>query len=258
MKKLRSLIAVLLGVALLAAPVSAATASTKTVASSASGSATDAYKLYEKTMKKLDAATSLEMTGTMKIAMNMGSTSIETQGTTTTRQIMKDDKLQMEVIVAMDDLGISTTSYYKDGYYYTKSGDSKTKTKMSLTDAKSSAREFDLALTKDLMKNATVEEVSGGTRIKCAISAKEANALIGEAMDELLDEDAGVKLGKISYSMLIGDNGLPKSMGIVMNITMDMDGVDISAKLTMTYKIKSVNKLTKIDFPTDLKSYKAA
>lgn len=248
MKKLRSVIAIVLGIALMATPAFAA-----------ADPNAEAYKLYQQAMKKLNAAHSLEMTGTMDMSIQMGATSIETQAVTTTRQIMEDGKLQMEVLADMGDLGLSTASYYKDGYFYQNVGGEKTKMSMPLNEAVTAGQELDMNLTRDLLHNATIEEVSGGTRIKFSISTEDVAAMMEGTMDDVLgsiEEGMDLKLGKISYSILIGDNGMLKSMRMTMNATITVEEMTMKTKITMNYKVKSVNKLLKIDFPSDLASYK--
>lgn len=252
MKKLGKMICVVL------AAISMLIASTPVFAEDASPQSSDAYKLYLAASKKMENTNSLNVKGTVKIDLSLGGdTSMSTAAKYTCQMLYKDkNELQMALTASIDDLDTNFAAYYKDGYYYENSDGVKTKAKTSFAETWDSLPTSDLGLSEDLFKDATVEAVDGGKRIKLKLSSKYLYELIDAYDVSGFSDDDDIKLGNMYLYITIGDNGNIKAYKLVCNMTMKDGDAAYKIKATITMNIVSANKLTKINYPSDLSSYK--
>lgn len=251
LKKALTFISTMLTVVMLAVSVSAAPAN-------------DAYTIYSKAQKQMENATSMEMSGNMKITMEIDGESLVMNTSIKTAQVnRKDGSFEMKLEMKEKDLGISSATYYKNGYMYQNSGGVKTKAKVGFEEAMMNSFEMETDLTKDMLKDATVEKLdSGNYRLKLVISAEEMNRVMGgdisSVMSELVEDDIKIKISDINYYMDVDSKGNPKAVRMAFSANMKMSDVSVKCKYIYNFKVTSINKITSIKLPSDISSYKAA
>lgn len=193
-----------------------------------------AYSIYLKAVSTLDSAKSIELSGTVKTILTLDKNEIVN---TTEKSSIKVLNNTIALQKTDTDTNGTVSTYYKDGYLYESLTGIKTKTKYSYDIALSYIGLLDTNMSKEYFKKATVEQTDKGTVIKFKVSFEDLPS-------------------STSYSLLVGPDNKLKSYTETFNFTSNSDGTVLKTKITTTYKIVSVDKVSKIDFPTDLKSYK--
>lgn len=245
MKKLFSLLTVLLCAVML---------------SSTAFAADDAYSVYQKYVKKSKSVSSMELSITQKISMSAGDQNLDlTKQSGTVKLITKDNKLQMEMKMTDSATNETVYGYFKDNYLYEKVGNEKFKIKYNADDALSEAANVDTTLTKDDLKDATVEKVDGGVKITYKIKASDLDSSMTSIFDEL-DLPSNVKMSftSVTCSLIIADDGTLQSMSNSYGINLNDGTNTYKLKATQKTTVKSVNSVTKINYPSDLNTYKLA
>lgn len=217
----------------------------------------DSYGTYQSAIKKMEKVKSAKIRGSMTIKIYNDLVSMDMKLPFTIWQ--REDangNIEMAMVVDDNEFGVQSATYYKDGYMYTNDDGTKTRKKVPGQEAIITMSD---ELSKDLFQDATVETVEGGERIKVKIPSKYIDELMGGAMTSLADQsDAGsdVKLSSITCYYTIGEDGYLKSQQMSYTMTMRESGAEMKAKCTLSLKYSSLNNVYKIEFPSDLGSYK--
>lgn len=236
MKKLLSAIAVVLCGAFLCIPVSAAS---------------DPYKVYSAAIEKFHAASSVEMKVTTGAEVDNFMDAFKTVATIK-RVKTSGDKVEMAISAVTD--GETLKSYYKNGYFYeeTSSG-TKVKTKIGPDAALLNSYSLNFAISKAMMKDATIEPVEGGQKILFTIASADMMKLLGDYFES---DSTGMKMkiSDVGNSITVDSSGNLKSMKQWFNITFSDGSISMKMKYSSVANITSVNKLSSISFP-DLSDY---
>lgn len=236
MKKLISFLSALICMAMLTSAAFAADA--------------DAYTIYRNSVKKLKSASSMELSVVAKASLAGDVQSVDVVKMSASMKMLKPAGGKFQMTMKWDDPDTNKTSriYLKDGYYYENNAGEKRKVKdeITLSEAVDSfLSSFDFQFTKDDLKNATVKNVDSDTRITVKkdspLRNSGSNGNPGPAKDTL--------------TITIGSDGVLKSCSYFSSEPFD-NGDSLKMKYTMTLKVKSVNAVEKIDFPSDLGTYK--
>lgn len=252
MKKLFLLLTAMLCVAMLSSSVFAADA--------------DAYALYQRCAKKMNSVSSVEISTAQKFTFAYDGKIIDAQSVQwneTTKILMTGGgKIQMESKSQVNskmngtETKATTYSYFKDGELYFQLVGEKLKIKYNpdiadMNDAleRLLSSAINLDMDKDEFKDAKLERVSGGTKITLRRSSTSTGIT-----------SANYKIRTINVvSIIIGDDNILKSYSeSATTIEASPDGRETyKTKTTRTHKVKSVNSFTKINFPSDLDTYKS-
>lgn len=245
MKKILSAISMILCAALLCLPVSAASK--------------DAYTLYQNAAEKLNNVTSVEMKMKLTMETSLVETPIKTTATVRMLHPSDPDKMEMEMQMAYDELGMKVAVYYKDGYFYQNIAGEKSKTKMDFKKAMEMSNSMDMDIEKDAVRDGTVEVVEGGKLVKFKMSGEQMSSMMDSTFSAMFAAtelgDMKVTIGDMSYSMLIGDDGMIDSYKMNYDTSFASKELNMSAKYKTDVKIVSVNQFVRIAYPSDLDQY---
>lgn len=249
MKRMLSLISVVVCVVML------------TVTATAAG--TDAYTIYANSQKKMAKVTSMELQSTTKTAMSIEGLYEEEvdRSTAVMKVVMKGKSMEMEAKITGADKSVQY-AYYKDGSLYVKQGSKKYKVKMKYEEAMMAAGNLDMGLAKEQLKDATVEKVQGGNKIRYVTDLDDIKDSSGKSLAEVLEEqtsEIGFRIrGKdIISTMTIGDDGMVQGYASAFTMSARVSDVLVKIKYNASGKVLSYNKVTKINFPNDLNTYTA-
>lgn len=232
MKKLLSILLAIVFAATLTSPAFAADA--------------DAYSIYQKSIKKLKSVSSVDLPISAKFSITDGKQSVDVTELNMGFKILTtaDKKRQMEWKMVYPETGEIYNVYYKDGFFYENSNNKKSKYKRDLDIEEimdGFLETFNLNLTKNDFKNAQVKKVDGDTKI----TLKKAFPF---------DDD----WSNSTLSITIGSDDMLKSCSFSYTEPVDKNSDKLKLKATLTIRVKSVNSLKKINFPSDLNTYKGA
>lgn len=215
----------------------------------------DPYQLYKKAAKKIDTVTSMDVTGNISMTITLGTNKLPASKSVENFKILKikDNRIQLEATITdADTKKVKSSEWYKDGYCYTNSDNTKTKQKSeldSIIDYFGGFRFFDA--TESDFKDATIEKTKDGFyRISYKMSAKKAFPV---------EYGSEVRLSNVKLSITVDADGNMKatSASITLNTNAD-DGTLMKVTTTMSHKINSLNSVSKINFPSDLNTYKTS
>lgn len=236
MKKLFSILSVLICMVMLTSVAFAADA--------------DAYTVYLNSVKKLKSASSMELSVTAKASLAGDVQAVDVVKASASMKMLKPAGGKFQMTMKWDDPSTNKTSriYFKDGYYYENDAGEKRRVKDEITMSEAVdtfLSSFDFKFTKDDLKNATVKVVDGDTKITVKKDSPLSNSF-----------SKGIAgLAKDTLTITIGSDGMLKSCSYFASEPFD-NGDSLKMKYTMTLKVKSVNSVEKIDFPSDLGTYK--
>lgn len=229
------------------------------VLSTTAFAADDAYSVYQKYLNKSKSIKSMELAITQKGTMTVDGYSVELSKQSGSAKMLmtSDNKLQMETKITDSETKETVYGYFKDNYLYTKAGNEKIKIKYAANDALSESANVDNTLTKDDLKNATVEKVDGGVKLTYKIKGSDVRSAMPSLADTLnLPDDVAVSFTNATISMVFGDDGSLKTTSNSYGIKLSDGSTSINLKITQKTTVKSVNSVTKISFPSDLNTYK--
>lgn len=223
-----------------------------------------AYKMYQTAFKKIQKAQSLLLTGKVKLSMEAydttyGESSKYEESVKFESRVLYNEynKLQMSTVMKYGDLELA--QYYKDGYLYVNYDGTKAKAKASEMDSLTMSGVLP-DIPRELFDYADVEAVNGGNRIKLMLDNERLNELLnglypelGDMLSEELDS-SNVKL-KILVYITIGNDGNIKTELLALHMNMSSGESTVKLSMSVALNVVSTNKLTKIDYPSDLKSY---
>lgn len=210
----------------------------------------DAYTVYRNSVKKLKSASSMELSKTIKLSDCSGSEIKELiNQSSTVKVLITPGKTFHMAGKSAENGGAPTYRYLNETGFYERTGDSKIKINASGKQKPADMGELldnDLYMSMPLMeedfKDAKVEKVDGGTKITCKISSNFKNNYNNTTISSTR-----------TINVTIGDDGILKSLS---KTTVSGENGKVIHNAVETTRIKSVNSIKKIDFPSDLNTYK--
>jgi len=221
------------------------------------GTEVNAYTLYSRAMKKAEDATSIMNSGIIRMRMSFDGETIDTRSTYTQKTLVTDEgEIQMSMVQDTEFGDIK--SYFRDGWLFVDTGEAKTRTRTNILDLQSNDLPEE-GFPKELFKDAVVEDVEGGKRIKLNLSKDMVTEWVGEGAAAGLAatgvSNADLKFSSMIFYMTIGDDGMLKSYQMLYNMSMKIEGIKVLTSTNTTINFDSFNSFDKIDFPRDLSSY---
>jgi len=221
-----------------------------------------AYDIYLAAQDKSNSVSSMEMKMSMDMTMEAEGSVVNSKMDGTAKQVMRSvSDIDMEMTMNIETMGMSmpATSYYKDGYVYTKVMDQKTKMAMPFDKFLKSSNAKSLEFPQNAVKKSNVENISGGKRVSFTIDGKIMNDILMEMMADSLSslpgaENLTIDFGDIDYIMTVDNDNMLKSAVTKFDATFNMMGTDIKVIYDINMDIVSVNNTT-VTFPSDLDSY---
>ncbi len=270
MKKLFSLASLVLSAALLVAPVSAAApADTSAMSKPIISEATKLYAEYSKAMQGVKSM-ELEISTASTYGINdiILTEPLTTSGTAKWR-ITAQNEFELESHMGDGQSNDSGNIYYKDGYlYFNNKGEEKYKYKAEPVAALTYVMGFDnyADATADILDKASVRAVSTGMDVgkllNYELTLSDFAGSGNLAMEEIYkltgdkDKNFDIKLRNFSNNLTVDKDGKFNSGAYTFDVDIALKDLLMTMKIKFNSKVISYNKVNKISFPDDLKTYK--
>ncbi|MDC7291528.1 hypothetical protein NXH76_27495 [Blautia schinkii] len=224
----------------------------------------DPFTVYEEAAVKTSELKSIASTAKLNMKLSAQGQSIEI-GMDMDMKILNPngDDMQADIAMDMDMLGqnISMNSYYKDGYYYTATGDSKVKYIMDIKEMQEqiAANSVQTGLKKEDFKEISMEKKDKDSLITFTINGETMSNVVDSAMGALSDMLAGsdmeMKIGDIPGTATVNKDNYISAMTMKMPLTMTISGQEMTMDLDMDITYTDPGKDVTVEFPDDLDTY---
>lgn len=249
MKKLFSLVAVLMCMVMLSTTAFAATTA-------------DVLSVYRKYVKQSADIKSMDISVSQKISMSDGTDTVDVlrQDVAMKMRILDDDKLQLEARTVDAATKEISYAYFRNDWLYQQVGDQKFKIRMSMNEALASTANVDVNLTADMLKDATVQTLADGIKITYKtnlndIADGEGHSIASMINEMNLPDDMKMEISTITSSVTIGYDGMMKAGSNSFGMRVHSGDITLNFKIVQTLKVNSVNTVDFIKFPADIGSY---
>lgn len=227
-----------------------------------------AQEILESSIKKSESIKSSHTTGSAKVKINSDSASSMDFTMTFDTKVtdLNKDSMQVESGMKLAILGQSMdiTSYYTDGYYYTKMGTEKQKLKMDLKSIQEQIENTigQTSLPAKYYEDLSLEEADGNQVLSYKLNEEGLNEYVTQIMSQMnsitgqsnTDAANSIKVSSFSGTMTIdeNDNILSQTVKLTMKSTTEENA---SIQITMNSKQEATGKDVKLSLPDDLSSY---
>lgn len=224
----------------------------------------DPFTVYEEAAAKTSELKSVASTAKMNMKLSAQDQSIEI-GMDMDMKILSPNgnDMQADIAMNMDMLGqnITMNSYFKDGYYYTATGDSKVKYIMDIKEMREqiAANSVQTGLKKEDFKEISMEKKDKDYLFTFTINGETMSNVVDSAMGALSDMMAGsnmeMKIGDIPGTATVNKDNYISAMTMKMPLTMTVAGQEMKMDLDMDITYIDPGKEVTVDFPDDLDTY---
>lgn len=243
MRKIFSLTAILLCVAFLTVPFSAAPS---------------AVSLVEGAVGKMDDIQSIDYKVIEKQILTVGGEKSDYSRSLGIQAVYKGRNSADLSIQATDSLGEKVNIYYKDGYVYQNIYGMKARQKAGSMPA-DPLDHFMLLLPRESFRNAEVTPTESGYKVVAVIPSEFVTEYAKDSLTERIEEE-GYKNVRVAFSNFrvtyrIDAKGNLQAVSSTYIAAVSSDKGKLSIQYSQACVIHSVNQISSINFPADLSSY---
>lgn len=154
---------------------------------------------------------------------------------------------------------ISSTMFYKDGYYYMDTMGQKYKYAYDVQQLMEQVEESISASAPEIsgIQNIAAEEKDGTTILTFDVDPSQMNAYVENALGALGDasQTGSVEIQKVSGTCTVGSEGYFTTTDLNMSFSMDIQGTAVDVEATAASSISNVGDQVTISYPEDLNEY---
>ncbi len=222
----------------------------------------DPLELYTQASEKSRELQDMEMTIDMQLKLMQGEESLDI-GSKMDMKIKGSGTDTMEYytdsVTTLMDQEISSTMFYKDGYYYMDTMGQKYKYAYDVQQLMEQVEESISASAPEIdgIQNIAAEEKDGTTVLTFDVDPSQMNAYVENALGALGDtsQTDSVEIQKVSGTCTVGSEGYFTSTDLNMSFSMDIQGTAVDVEATAASSISNVGDQVTISYPEDLNEY---
>ncbi len=215
-----------------------------------------AYKVYKDVVAKMDSVKSMEakIDGVIKATIEGNEVPIEMNGTV--KQVITDDNnIQMQMDIAT--MGVSTSGFYTDGYFYMDAAGTKFKMAMPMEEMKATSNTQYLNFEESAVKESKVEDVNGDKKVSFTLDGKS----IGDIADKMLQSlkkslgaSVSATFSDMEYVCTISKDSVLKDYNVKFVATISAEGQEMTFDYDLNVTYTGIDNVT-IDIPENLDEY---
>ena len=222
----------------------------------------DPLELYTQASEKSRELQDMEMTIDMQMKLMQGEESLDI-GSKMDMKIKGNGTDTMEYytdsVTTLMEQEISSTMFYKDGYYYMDTMGQKYKYAYDVQQLMEQVEESISASAPEIsgIQNIAAEEKDGTTILTFDVDPSQMNAYVENALGALGDasQTGSVEIQKESGTCTVGSEGYFTTTDLNMSFSMDIQGTAVDVEATAASSISNVGDQVTISYPEDLNEY---
>lgn len=222
----------------------------------------DPLELYTQASEKSRELQDMEMTIDMQMKLMQGEESLDI-GSKMDMKIKGNGTDTMEYytdsVTTLMEQEISSTMFYKDGYYYMDAMGQKYKYAYDVQQLMEQVEESISASAPEIsgIQNIAAEEKDGTTILTFDVDPSQMNAYVENALGALGDasQTGSVEIQKVSGTCTVGSEGYFTTTDLNMSFSMDIQGTAVDVEATAASSISNVGDQVTISYPEDLNEY---
>lgn len=222
----------------------------------------DPLELYTQASEKSRELQDMEMTIDMQMKLMQGEESLDI-GSKMDMKIKGNGTDTMEYytdsVTTLMEQEISSTMFYKDGYYYMDTMGQKYKYAYDVQQLMEQVEESISASAPEIsgIQNIAAEEKDGTTILTFDVDPSQMNAYVENALGALGDasQTGSVEIQKVSGTCTVGSEGYFTTTDLNMSFSMDIQGTAVDVEATAASSISNVGDQVTISYPEDLNEY---
>ena len=222
----------------------------------------DPLELYTQASEKSRELQDMEMTIDMQVKLMHGEESLDI-GSKMDMKIKGNGTDTMEYytdsVTTLMEQEISSTMFYKDGYYYMDTMGQKYKYAYDVQQLMEQVEESISASAPEIngIQNIAAEEKDGTTILTFDVDPSQMNAYVENALGALGDasQTGSVEIQKVSGTCTVGSEGYFTTTDLNMSFSMDIQGTAVDVEATAASSISNVGDQVTISYPEDLNEY---
>lgn len=222
----------------------------------------DPLELYTQASEKSRELQDMEMTIDMQMKLMQGEESLDI-GSKMDMKIKGNGTDTMEYytdsVTTLIEQEISSTMFYKDGYYYMDTMGQKYKYAYDVQQLMEQVEESISASAPEIsgIQNIAAEEKDGTTILTFDVDPSQMNAYVENALGALGDasQTGSVEIQKVSGTCTVGSEGYFTTTDLNMSFSMDIQGTAVDVEATAASSISNVGDQVTISYPEDLNEY---
>lgn len=224
----------------------------------------DPFTVYNEASVKTSELKSMAATSKVNMKLSAQGESIEV-GMDMDMKIINPNGADMQADIAMnmDMLGqnVTVNSYFKDGYYYTSSGNSKIKYLMDIKQMQEqlAANSVQTNLKKEDFKEISLEKKDKDYLITFTIKGDTMSKVVDSALGALADTmngtDMDMKIGDIPGTATVNKDNYLSAMTMKMPLTLTISGQEMTMDMDMDMAYIDPGKEVTLELPEDLDTY---
>lgn len=222
----------------------------------------DPLELYTQASEKSRELQDMEMTIDMQMKLMQGEESLDI-GSKMDMKIKGNGTDTMEYytdsVTTLIEQEISSTMFYKDGYYYMDTMGQKYKYAYDVQQLMAQVEESISASAPEIsgIQNIAAEEKDGTTILTFDVDPSQMNAYVENALGALGDasQTGSVEIQKVSGTCTVGSEGYFTTTDLNMSFSMDIQGTAVDVEATAASSISNVGDQVTISYPEDLNEY---
>lgn len=222
----------------------------------------DPLELYTQASEKSRELQDMEMTIDMQMKLMQGEESLDI-GSKMDMKIKGNGTDTMEYytdsVTTLMEQEISSTMFYKDGYYYMDTMGQKYKYAYDVQQLMAQVEESISASAPEIsgIQNIAAEEKDGTTILTFDVDPSQMNAYVENALGALGDasQTGSVEIQKVSGTCTVGSEGYFTTTDLNMSFSMDIQGTAVDVEATAASSISNVGDQVTISYPEDLNEY---
>ncbi len=222
----------------------------------------DPLELYTQASEKSRELQDMEMTIDMQMKLMQGEESLDI-GSKMDMKIKGNGTDTMEYytdsVTTLMEQEISSTMFYKDGYYYMDTMGQKYKYAYDVQQLMEQVEESISASAPEIsgIQNIAAEEKDGTTILTFDVDPSQMNAYVENALGALGDasQTGSVEIQKVSGTCTVGSEGYFTTTYLNMSFSMDIQGTAVDVEATAASSISNVGDQVTISYPEDLNEY---
>lgn len=222
----------------------------------------DPLELYTQASEKSRELQDMEMTIDMQMKLMQGEESLDI-GSKMDMKIKGNGTDTMEYytdsVTTLMEQEISSTMFYKDGYYYMDTMGQKYKYAYDVQQLMEQVEESISASAPEIsgIQNIAAEEKDGTTILTFDVDPSQMNAYVENALGALGDasQTGSVEIQKVSGTCTVGSEGYFTTIDLNMSFSMDIQGTAVDVEATAASSISNVGDQVTISYPEDLNEY---
>ena len=217
----------------------------------------DPLELYTQASEKSRELQDMEMTIDMQMKLMQGEESLDI-GSKMDMKIKGNGTDTMEYytdsVTTLMEQEISSTMFYKDGYYYMDTMGQKYKYAYDVQQLMEQVEESISASAPEIsgIQNIAAEEKDGTTILTFDVDPSQMNAYVENALGALGDAS---QIQKVSGTCTVGSEGYFTTTDLNMSFSMDIQGTAVDVEATAASSISNVGDQVTISYPEDLNEY---